>query len=268
MVDVKHRPLPADFEAVWILVEELRNIRDAPVDLWGCDKVVDQAAPRDVFEFQTLVAAMLSSQTKDRIVKAGMDNLIKSDLSVGGILALTEEEIDDKIRMVGFHNTKARKIRQVAKILQTEYDSRVPPFFDELMKLPGVGPKMANLVMACAFNETSGICVDTHVHRISTLLGWGCKSCKPMCKTPEHTRAVLEAWVPKPMWRDFTYLLVGLGQQSQGSRQLLLKRCMSTCNPIASLEFLRRIKVNMNGIDLHELADEAGISDSSFLDKF
>lgn len=132
---------PAEFSALWNIIEELRHIRDAPVDLWGCDKVVDHTAPKDVFEFQTLVAAMLSSQTKDRCVKAAMDNLLVSDLSIAGVLSLSDEEIDEKIRMVGFHTTKARNIRLVAKILREEYESRVPPSFSELLKLPGVGPK-------------------------------------------------------------------------------------------------------------------------------
>ena len=120
---------PSDFEDVWKIVEGLRSTRDAPVDLWGCDKVVDPKAPVDVFEFQILVAAMLSSQTKDRMVKAGMDNLLRNDLSISGILSMTETEIDSHISMVGFHTTKARNIRAVAKLLRNEYSSRVPRSF-------------------------------------------------------------------------------------------------------------------------------------------
>jgi endonuclease-3 len=240
---------PSDFEDVWKIVEGLRSTRDAPVDLWGCDKVVDPKAPVDVFEFQILVAAMLSSQTKDRMVKAGMDNLLRNDLSISGILSMTETEIDSHISMVGFHTTKARNIRAVAKILRNEYSSRVPRSFEDLLKLPGVGPKMANLVMSCAFGESSGICVDTHVHRISSLLNWGCRKCKSGCKDPEHTRAVLEQWVPKNMWREFTYLLVGLGQQAQGQRQLLVSRALELPDPETAMKFLRKIKVDFNNID-------------------
>ena len=243
--------IPPDFHAVWEIVKSLRSIKDAPVDLWGCDKVVDHSAPKDVFEFQTLVAAMLSSQTKDQSVKQGMDNLLKSDLSASGVLSMTEDEIDEKIRMVGFHRTKARNIRSVAHILKQNHSGRVPMSFEELTSLPGVGPKMANLVMSCAFNESSGICVDTHVHRICTLLDWGCKKCKSQCKQPEHTRQVVEKWVPKHMWREFTYLLVGLGQQSQSQRQLLLDRCLNLDKPENGLKFLRRLKFNFNNLDFH-----------------
>ena len=242
--------IPSDFDEVWSIINQLRVTKDAPVDLWGCDKVVDHSAPKDVFEFQILVAAMLSSQTKDQCVKLGMDNLLKGDLSVGGVLNMTEDEVDEKIKMVGFHRTKARNIRAVAKILKDTYGGRVPSSFEDLTNLPGVGPKMANLVKSCAFGESSGICVDTHVHRITTLLGWGCRKCKSSCKNPEHTRLALESWVPRELWREYTYLLVGLGQQSQSQRQLLLNRCMNLPDPKKGLSFLRRTKFNFNKLEM------------------
>lgn len=260
------RTVPENFYRVWDIVVCLRKDRDAPVDIWGCDKVVDPKAPRDVFEFQILVAAMLSSQTRDRCVKDAMDNLLRADLSVGGILALTEEEIDEKIKTVGFHATKAKNIRDVAKIMRDQYGGHVPKSFPDLVRFPGIGPKIANMIMTCAFNEVTGIIVDTHVHRITNLLGWGCSACKPMCKQPEHTRAVLESWVPPAMWRDFTYLIVGLGQQSQTDRKLLLSRCMKHNDPLACIEFLRRIEMKMNKCDLKKTAIDAGVTDTRVLD--
>jgi endonuclease-3 len=244
---------PKDFENVWGIIKALREVRDAPVDLWGCDKVVDWSAPRDVVEFQILVAAMLSSQTKDQYVKQAMDNLRACDLSVGGALNLTEDELDDKIRMVGFHRVKAKNIQKTAKLIQSEFSGRVPSTFDALISLPGVGPKMANLVMNCAFDKSHGICVDTHVHRICNLLGWGCKSCNPRCKEPEHTREVVEQWLPREMWREFTYLLVGLGQQSQSDRRVLVRRCFNLPEPESGIKLLRRLQVNFNGIDMEDL---------------
>jgi endonuclease-3 len=249
MVGGKSSLSPPDFAPIWNIVVQLRKIRDAPVDLWGCDKVVDPTAPKDVFEFQILVAAMLSSQTKDQCVKQGMDSLLTGDFSVGGILSMTEDEIDEKIKMVGFHRTKAKNIKSVASILATEFGGRVPASFDHLVSLPGVGPKMANLVMSSAFQQSSGICVDTHVHRICSRLGWGCKKCEPECKQPEHTRQALEQWVPQNMWRDFTYMLVGLGQQSQSARQLVLNRCLELENSSEAIKFLERIKFNFNKLD-------------------
>ena len=256
---------PADFSSIWRLVCDLRRVRDAPVDLWGCDQVVDKSAPRDVFEFQILVAAMLSSQTKDQCVKKAMDSLLMSDLSVEGILALSEQEIDEKIKMVGFHSTKARNIKAVAQIIKNEHNGSVPQDFDKLVSFPGVGPKMANLVMSCAFGKSSGICVDTHVHRISSLLGWGCSKCKPACKNPEHTRQALESWVPYGMWREFTYMLVGLGQMQQGARESLLTRCLQIDDPIAGLKFLKRIKFNFRNLDFATLSERAGCENEQVL---
>jgi len=256
---------PADFQSAWSVIKDLRRVRDAPVDLWGCDQVVDKSAPRDVFEFQTLVAAMLSSQTKDQCVKRAMDALLVSDLSVEGILAMSETEIDEKIKMVGFHTTKARNIRAVGRIIKEEYGGSVPADFDKLILLPGVGPKMANLVMSCAFGKSSGICVDTHVHRISSVLGWGCTKCKPTCKNPEHTRQVLENWVPHEMWREFTYMLVGLGQMQQGARETLLTRCLQTEDPIAGLKLLKRIKFNFRNLDLAAIAERAACDNEQVL---
>ena len=255
-----------EFQSTWMIIQQLRKVKDAPVDLWGCDKVVDKSAPREVFEFQILVAAMLSSQTKDQMVKRGMDSLLVPDLSVEGILSLTEAEIDEKIKMVGFHTTKARNIRAVAQIIKTEHSGRVPADFEQLVSFPGVGPKMANLVMSCAFNQTSGICVDTHVHRISSELGWGCKKCKASCKNPEHTRAELEGWLPRDMWREFTYLLVGLGQMQQGARETLLTRCLQLADPFGGIKLLKRIKFNFRNLDIRAIAEKAGIDEQQALD--
>lgn len=268
LVMSKQGLVPGDFVQIWKIIQGLRKIKDAPVDLWGCDKVVDNRAPRDVLEFQIVVAAMLSSQTKDRCVKDAMDNLLRADLSVGGVLAMTVEEIDEKIRSVGFHSTKSRNIRAVANIIREKHGGRVPPAFDDLIQFPGIGPKMANMIMACAFNEITGITVDTHVHRITKYLGWGCDHCKPECKQPEHTRAVLQSWVPEPLWRDFTFLIVGLGQQSQSDRKALLSRCMHQEDPVASVRFLRRIKMNMKKFDLKQIAKEEGITDELILNNF
>lgn len=127
----------------------------------------------------------------------------------------------------------------VARLLDTEYCGVVPASFSVLVGFPGIGPKMANMIMSCAFGETVGIVVDTHVHRICTTLKW------VRSKQPEHTRHELEAWVPKSMWREFSWLLVGLGQQSQGSRELLVSRCVSCKEPAAALRLLKRIGVKL-----------------------
>ena len=84
-------------------------------------------------------------------------------------------------------------IKQTSQILKDQYNCDIPRTFKDLCKLPGVGPKMANIVMSVGWNDTVGIAVDTHVHRISNRLGWVRKA----TKTPEETRKALESWLPK-----------------------------------------------------------------------
>ena len=91
-----------------------------------------------------------------------------------------------------------------------KYNGDIPKSAEELCKLPGVGPKMAHLCMQVAWNTVTGIGVDTHVHRISNRLRWVPKP----TKTPEETRIALEAWLPKELWSEINYLLVGFGQET------------------------------------------------------
>lgn len=89
-----------------------------------------------------------------------------------------------------------------------KYNSDIPNNIKELVALPGVGPKMAHICMATAWQEVTGIGVDVHVHRISNRLGW----LSQPTKDPEQTRVALEAWLPQQLWSDVNYLLVGFGQ--------------------------------------------------------
>ena len=99
---------------------------------------------------------------------------------------------------------------------------------------------MGNLVLHCAFNVNDGIVVDTHVHRICSLLGWGCKTCKP-CMKPEHTRIALEQWLPRELWGEFTVTLVGLGQLIQTDKPGIFERCNKCDNPSDALNLMKRL---------------------------
>lgn len=111
---------------------------------------------------------------------------------------------------------------------------------------------MANMIVSCAFNECNGIIVDTHIHRICTALRWGCRSCSK-CKQPEHTRQVLEQWVPRSIWRDFSLLLVGLGQQVQQFPQIVCSRSMALPDTEKLFTFLNRIGMNISEENKTEL---------------
>ena len=179
----------------------------APVDTMGCERLADPEADPKTYRFQTLVSLMLSSQTKDQVTAAAVKRLQERGLTVDNVANnLSEEEIDELICKVGFHNTKAKRIKAAAKICLDKYDGDIPDTAELLQELPGVGPKMAYITMNVAFGKPSGIGVDVHVHRITNRLGWN------TTKTPEDTRKALESWLPVEKWISINPLLVGFGQ--------------------------------------------------------
>ena len=165
--------MPPGFKDEWRLIKELRKDRTAVVDTMGCERLADPQASEKDRRYHVLVSLMLSSQTKDTVNAAVMGALKARGLSVKRILDETsEDEFHELIKPVGFHNVKTKNIRKATQILRDEYDEDVPNTMEQLLALPGVGPKMALLVLKCAFDITAGISVDTHVHRISNQLGW------------------------------------------------------------------------------------------------
>ncbi|CAM4617168.1 unnamed protein product [Lepidochelys olivacea] len=190
-------------------IREMRRNKDAPVDQMGAEKCFDTSAPPEVMRYQVLLSLMLSSQTKDQVTSAAMSRLREHGLTVDNILQTDDVTLGQLIYPVGFWKNKVKYIKQTTAILKQQYESDVPSTVAELMNLPGVGPKMAHLLMDIAWNNVTGIGVDTHVHRISNRLKW----VKKETKTPEETRAALEDWLPRDLWSEINWLLVGFGQQ-------------------------------------------------------
>jgi endonuclease-3 len=237
---------PSNWETMYNIVKKMREDNPtAPVDTMGCAELYWRASSAKDRRFQTLVALMLSSQTKDTVTAVAMQRLhtelgeqpelvddIKmeqpecisdvkvkteedetkppgpkdSTLNLQNILAVSPTKLNELIEKVGFHNNKTKYIKAAALILRDQYDGDIPPTPEELMKLPGVGPKMAYLCMSAAWGKHLGIGVDVHVHRITNLWGWH------KTKTPEETRLALQSWLPKDKWHEINKLLVGLGQ--------------------------------------------------------
>lgn len=153
----------------------LRNMRankDAPVDTMGCHKAMDEEASPQVMRYQSLLALMLSSQTKDQVTFAAMERLKARGCTVDNILQLSDEELGKLIYPVGFWKTKVKYIKKTTQTLKEQYNGDIPDSVEKLCKLTGVGPKMAHICMQVAWNRTTGIGVDTHVHRISNRIGW------------------------------------------------------------------------------------------------
>ena len=164
---------PPGWRRTWDCVRALRADRTAVVDSMGCEKLADPDASDEDRRYHTLVSLMLSSQTKDTVNAATMAKLVARGLSVSSILDdVPEDEFHDMIKGVGFHNVKTKTIRAATLKLREDHGGAVPGAMDDLLALPGVGPKMALLVLKCAFGVTAGVSVDTHVHRICNQLGW------------------------------------------------------------------------------------------------
>ena len=209
------KPPKDDWQEVYNILVELRKDRSAPVD-WAA---LPEKGPHHAF--QTLIALMLSSQTKDQMVSTVMKRLQKHGLTVENIAKTSDKKLFELIYGVGFHNKKVIYIRKTVQQIIEKYDGTVPANLKDLISFPGVGPKMGIIIMNVAFNKHVGISVDTHVHRICQQLGWVKK-----VKKPEDTRRQMEAWLPKEEWGNINLLLVGVGQEVQQEQQKLLKKCL------------------------------------------
>lgn len=210
---------PSDWQELYDAAKEMRltgAATNAAVDTMGCERLaLPTASPRDQ-RFHTLVALMLSSQTKDTTNAAAMRRLqtelpphedgAAPGLNLENMLAVAPERLNELIWAVGFHNNKTKYLKQAAVILRDSWGGDIPDSIEGLVSLPGVGPKMAHLCLSSAWGRTEGIGVDVHVHRITNLWGWH------KTKNPEETRMALQAWLPRDRWREINWLLVGLGQ--------------------------------------------------------
>lgn len=156
--------------------------------------------------FTTLISCLLSLRTKDEVTAKASIRLLKKYNTPAKILKLSHKQIEKLIYPVGFYRTKAKRIREICKVLIEKYNGKVPDNFDELIKLKGVGPKTASIVVVYGFNKPKHIPVDTHVHQISNRLGL------VKTKTPEKTQVGLEKIIPKKYWYDINELLVQFGQ--------------------------------------------------------
>lgn len=167
--------------------------------------VVTEIAVRTKDPFKVLISCLLSLRTKDAVTWKASERLFKIADTPEKISALSLEEIERAIYPVGFYRTKAKRIKEISKILKEKYNSRVPNDFNELLKLKGVGRKTANIVMVYGFGK-EGLPIDTHCHRIPNRLGW------IKTKKPEDTEKALRKLIPKKYWFEFNDLFVQFGQ--------------------------------------------------------
>ncbi|XP_040373681.1 endonuclease III homolog 1, chloroplastic isoform X2 [Rosa chinensis] len=204
---------PANWEKVLQGIRKMRSSEDAPVDSMGCEKAGSALPPKER-RFAVLVSSLLSSQTKDQVTHGAIQRLLQNGLlSADAIDKGDEATIKSLIYPVGFYTRKASNLKKIAKICLAKYNGDIPSSLEELLSLPGIGPKMAHLVMNVAWDNVQGICVDTHVHRICNRLGWVSRAGKKQkTSNPEETREALQLWLPKEEWVPINPLLVGFGQ--------------------------------------------------------
>ncbi len=156
--------------------------------------------------FQVLIATMLSAQTRDAVTHAAALRLFKAARTPRAMARLEVKEIERLIYPVSFYRNKAVYVKETCERIVHEYGGRVPSTMAELLTLPGVGRKTANLVLILAHRSAENICVDTHVHRISNRLGW------VRTRTPDETEAALYAAAERKWWPVVNLYLVTWGQ--------------------------------------------------------
>ena len=183
-----------------IMKELLKVTKSMPMPVVTEIKLVTN---RDAYKI--LISTMLSLRTKDSTTRDASMRLFEKAGNPKDMLKLSEEEIVKLIYPVGFYRVKAKNILEVSQTIIDDYNGKVPDEIDELLKLRGVGRKVANLVITEAFDKY-GICVDTHVHRISNRFGY------VSTKKPEQTEFALRKKLPKKYWRVYNDTLVIYGQ--------------------------------------------------------
>jgi len=191
------RPWAAIFRAMTRGLDAAREGRPLPS--------VSAVARENSDPFRVLVATMISLRTKDEVTTRASKALLSRAPSASTLASLPVDRIARLIYPAGFYRTKAKNLRAASRLLLERHDGRVPSEMDDLLALPGVGRKTANLVRNLGFG-LPGICVDTHVHRISNRMGW------VRTRTPEQTETALMGVLPERYWIGVNELLVRYGQ--------------------------------------------------------
>lgn len=197
-------------QAIALLEEEARTW-DVPIVTQYAD---DQKGP-----FTILISTLLSLRTKDEVTEEASKRLFLLADSPESMVLLPEEVIEKAIYPVGFYRNKARSILVVCRDLIERFHSRVPDTIEALLTLKGVGRKTANLVVTLGYGK-EGICVDTHVHRISNRLGY------VATRTPDETEFALRGKLPRAYWIRYNTLLVAFGRAVCRPVSPLCSRCV------------------------------------------
>lgn len=189
----------------------------SPYKVFTVFKIHYKLVPLEIYGndlYKTLISTILSSRTRDETTLKVTQKLFKVAPNIEKLKNLRTKELENLIYPVGFYKTKAKHLKMLTYRILEESKGEIPKTRESLMVLPGVGRKTANLVLNRALGVPA-IAVDTHVHRISNLLGW------VKTKTPEQTEKELMKILPKKYWSDTNRLMVSIGQQYRSNKKLL-----------------------------------------------
>jgi endonuclease III len=189
---------PSIHKVYSLLREEFKKNRVPIVDLI-------EAQTKDPFKI--LVATMLSARTKDQTTAAAVKRLFRAVRTIDDFDKLSAADVESLIFPVGFYHEKARNLKLWPSMLKKKFGGAIPSTVEELVALPGVGRKTANLVVAVAFNKPA-VCVDVHVHRIFNRLGY------LVSKSPLETEMILRKHLPVNYWTTFNSYFVSFGQHN------------------------------------------------------
>jgi len=174
----------------------------------GLDEPAVEKIAKDQQEdpFQVLIATMLSAQTRDAVTAAASARLFRVARTPKSMAKLSRAQIQKLIYPVSFYRHKAVHVKETCRQIMTRFGGRVPYTMEDLLTLPGVGRKTANLVLILAHSSQENICVDTHVHRISNRMGW------VKTLTPDETEHALYRATARRWWPYINLYLITWGQ--------------------------------------------------------
>lgn len=187
-----------------ISIDRFISVLEAEYKSWDAP-VITHFANKGANPFCILMSTILSLRTRDEVTAEASNRLFEYATTPEEILAMGEEKIAKVIYPVGFYPTKSKRLIEISRILITDFHSKVPDSLDDLLSLPGVGRKTANLVLTEGF-KIDAVCVDTHVHRISNRIGY------VKTANPDKTEMALRKKLPKKYWIIYNEILVAFGQ--------------------------------------------------------
>jgi endonuclease III len=186
-----------DIDAIYKILKKEVKKYDVPV--------VDLVKIQTNDPAKVLIATILSARTKDETTVKACERLFKEMHTIQDLKLISKDKLQKLIFPVGFYKTKAKHLKELPYVLEEKFNNIIPDTVEELIELPGVGRKTANLVVAVGFQKP-GMCVDTHVHRISNRLGY------IKTKTPYESEMALRKKLPIKYWETYNSMLVAFGQ--------------------------------------------------------